>query len=1270
MTGPLRNGLTSIRILINTACNDMGKRSRPQKSDSIHSESAEAGTPDSSPQPPRVHRQEAPPRPDLPKSRSENARPMPAPSQEVSETREPVASNSTREHGGRRRGRFLRRLSMAAASVGALLAFAPALVSLQPVRDYALSRATSGAPVRVNLQDISLAWWNPVRVSGIEIVDDQAQVLARVQEIRSERTLGQLIMDWTRLGTWTVEGAEVDVALRPDGSNWEDLLAKWPVSSDSGSPVQPTGQITILHGVVRMYRQGDPTTAKIQTVEADVVLTGDLTKGIELKAITREAGSRDTSGSSGTMAVETRVIPASNTEEATRTDVKVTWETFPIHTLQPLAYRFGHDLQLAGDANGSLATQIDLGSSTRVQPLDVTLQIQQFAAQSPLWQNEPIASRSADLAMQLSLIDTQLQITKGHLRTDWADIQCQGTVLTDQLTNVLDGSLAAFGQDVVTQGRVNLASLAQQLPRTLALREGLEWRSGDLEWSVQQAAAEQGTKWQGRIAASNLAAEHSGQLMKWTDPLSAQFVVAQVGDDWSVEDARLESSFVTARGQGRRQDGQIQFRADLARLSQELGQFVEFGEQTLAGRLTSDVQWSTEDETGWKATARVSAEQFQWRDGAQVLWQEQKLLANASAFATIVGGKIEEVRSGSVQLQADADRLDATLQSPVRVTDWQSDLWPIEAKIGGGLANWQNRLRPFVDTAGWETAGDLTAQATLRVSPAVLELDQSQLQIRNLQVTDGERRWQEPAIQAQAKARVDLARQRFDCQRLTLASTSLSMRADQVTWPPTEGQQQAVVQFRGDMARLWQHAMPLATSRPQGQLSGKLQLNPTATDVQVSGTTNVQGFQWETWTPSRQPGVPPQTVVLWQEPAIDVRVNGSWQAADQTLRLQQFQLQSQAATVNVEGQISQWDGPMMSDLRGTTSVDLEQLSARLRPLYGDQIRLTGSVDRPFFTRGPLVAAATESMRTDTRMVSQGTEKSVSWVSPALEAKAGLGWQTAHAFGFDLGAAAVDATLAKQTVQIEPMDLEVSGGKLHLAPQIRMQDPPTLTLPAGRVIEQVRITPAMCQSWLKYMAPLVADATAAEGQFSADVRQASVPLLDPTRAELDALVSIHTARIGPGPIAQEILSVVQQARMVLDPQRGASRFLAKDAAWVSFPEQQVSCRMNEGRVYHQNLTMMIGETTVRTEGWVGLDQQISLVAEIPVQDDWVADRRWLEGLRGQSLRIPIQGTMQRPQLDRSILQQLGGQAVRGAAEGLLKDEVQKQLNKFLPELLPQ
>jgi hypothetical protein len=160
------------------------------------------------------------------------------------------------------------------------------------------------------------------------------------------------------------------------------------------------------------------------------------------------------------------------------------------------------------------------------------------------------------------------------------------------------------------------------------------------------------------------------------------------------------------------------------------------------------------------------------------------------------------------------------------------------------------------------------------------------------------------------------------------------------------------------------------------------------------------------------------------------------------------------------------------------------------------------------------------------------------------------------------------------------------------------------------------------------------------------------------------MTIHQAHIGPGPLARELLSLAQTINTLVDPGRGGERLPDANTRWIELPEQAVSFRVENGQVAHQNLTMQIGDVTIRTRGWVGFDQRLGLVADVPVLDRWVANKPYLAGLRGQTLSIPVHGTLQQPALDQRALESLAQQAARGAAQGILQQEVQRQLERLL------
>jgi hypothetical protein len=260
---------------------------------------------------------------------------------------------------------------------------------------------------------------------------------------------------------------------------------------------------------------------------------------------------------------------------------------------------------------------------------------------------------------------------------------------------------------------------------------------------------------------------------------------------------------------------------------------------------------------------------------------------------------------------------------------------------------------------------------------------------------------------------------------------------------------------------------------------------------------------------------------------------------------------------------------------------------------------------------------------------------------------------------------MQAQLARGTVSFSPLSVPIQQGRLTLAPHIDLNGQPlVMTLERGRVLENVVFTPEICHDWLKYVAPLLADATRAEGTFSLDLAGAQVPLTNPAATNTSGVLSIQAAQVGPGPLAAQLLAVAQQVQAVLERKLPVGDLSGASDSWLRIEQQHVDFQMADGRVHHRGLEFKVRDVTIRTHGWVALDETMSLVAEIPVLDRWTQSERALAGLSGQVLAIPIQGTLSRPQLDTRALAQLSGQVVRGTAERLLQDELQKQLQRLL------
>jgi hypothetical protein len=192
-----------------------------------------------------------------------------------------------------------------------------------------------------------------------------------------------------------------------------------------------------------------------------------------------------------------------------------------------------------------------------------------------------------------------------------------------------------------------------------------------------------------------------------------------------------------------------------------------------------------------------------------------------------------------------------------------------------------------------------------------------------------------------------------------------------------------------------------------------------------------------------------------------------------------------------------------------------------------------------------------------------------------------------------------------------------------------------------------------------MAPLMADATRAEGVVSIDLQEMRMPLLNPGNLNAAGTIEVHQLKVGPGPLTRQLFAVVNQMRALLKP--GSSGH--DQTVWLQIKPQQVPIVVQQGRVQHQGLEWQFKDTSVYTRGSVGFDQSLDLIAEFPIQADWLGDRKELLHLTGKKISIPISGTLARPRIDPRIVSQLPGKLFQDAAIGSLNEKLNEGVGKL-------
>jgi translocation and assembly module TamB len=508
---------------------------------------------------------------------------------------------------------------------------------------------------------------------------------------------------------------------------------------------------------------------------------------------------------------------------------------------------------------------------------------------------------------------------------------------------------------------------------------------------------------------------------------------------------------------------------------------------------------------------------------------------------------------------------------------------------------------------------------------------------------------------------------RFDSSNLAnLQVDNLLVRADSFAVQAQDqatgvgGARKGQAAFRVDPSRMIAsiQSEPTASSSPLLKITGDV-------TGQMDWTIDPTDIKWHLVTQARelraiQPTIPPRNPnqlvstgtqansesVLWQEPQAVVTVDGSYRFSDGNLQLPQVLMQTEWLAYGGATQVTHQGQTTMVQSQGSLTYDAARAAERLRPYTGGTFAATGQKTQPL---------------------------EVTWVSApghewteALSAKSSIGWDSANVVGIDIGGAEIPLVVENGRFASKA-EFPVSQGVLrwNLDGDL-VSEPMVIRQTQQRVIENVAITRQMCQGWLKYVTPLLADVTSVQGNLTLDIDRAEIYPTESFRQTVEGRLHVHGANVGPGPIADQILMLVTQIRN-LRRGAGATDGGGQPTSWLQLPEQDIAFAVDRGRVMHRDMKIQAGDVVLTTSGAVGLDGSLELVAGVPILKEWVDKTPAMQPLAGQMVQIPIRGTVSRPQLDSSGMIQLGQQLATSALAGAAQKQIDRGLNKLLGPL---
>jgi hypothetical protein len=1119
-------------------------------------------------------------------------------------------------------------------AVGVVLA--PEILSRTPLLGQLIAWGTEGMRGRVALGSASLSWFSPPSLAAVQVVDDKGRPVLTADAVTGDRSLWQLATAPQNLGRFVITRPDIHIAMLADGTtNLEQILASLVKKKDAAEPASSKSTafdvaVEIAEGTLHVHDEPTQQVWTIEHINAVVVLPSDASSPL----VADVQGVLNTPQGPRRLATQCQLKNApSGSTTMPQGDAALTVEALPLELIGSLGRRFLPGLSLAGVAQGDLRAKFDLAAARPSGDVSGRLTVANLAVGGPVLKGDEVRLAQVDVPLHVRIDGPTVQIDQLTAECELASVSVSGTLDDFHRLTAVDGVAAlaavAAGCDGRATAKLDLARIAQAVPHVLRLHDDLEVTGGNVTFAAVTGGQVGAKRQQLELAVEGLTARRDNTLIAWPEALRAAATMADAEGGPALEQVQCTSDFLVVQGKNTPQAFQLNAQYDLAKLGERLAQFVDLGGTQLRGNGTAEGTWQRGLGGRFQVDGRATISDFALAAPGASPWTERQLVLALDAAGALNGTAVTSLDRAEAGLQSDADELSIRLIEPVADARKADAAWPLAIAGKGELASWLARVRPFAGLPSSMMAdGRAALSGTVKLRlPADIEVVQSELVAQPFRLAAYGLVIDEPNLDLKAAGRFRSTE--AVVTEATLVASSVQSQVRQLLWRGGANgttEMSGDASLRADVARLWTMLGQAPTAPQAGglQLSGMLE---GTAHLELAGqTTNVAVNAVVNNFAAAQAGG-----AAWQEPQVKLVGTAAYDPAHDAISFDRLEITAAALRMLVAGKIAELSTSRIVDCRGEVEYDLARLTPVAQSYLGTSVGLDGRKTQRFELAGPTADPARPGITTYEQ----------------LNGAAGLGWDRAYLYGFQLGAANLDARLNQGLLRVNPTEIAVNTGKVRLAPSLRLgPGPMELAADPGMLVDHVSITPEIANERLKYVLPIMSGVAQASGQFSVALDELRMPLDNPNAGTMAGKVTVHSIDIGPSHFLQELAPVLRQP-LTASLKR----------------ESVIDFKMMNGRIYHQNLEFVFPEITVKTNGSVGLDQTLQLTAELTLPAK-LLNLATGNNVSYQVISMPIGGTLQKPAIDSHTLGNLMKQTIENAAQNAVQQGLEKGLNRLL------
>ncbi len=1135
-----------------------------------------------------------------------------------------------------------------------VILFLPALLSSDFVLHKILDRINSRPGMTLGIKDFNIGWRQGLRCDGIVYSDSARGLRVTVDRVQGDRGLLALLAAPKKLGAVRVMRPELDLLQAP-----EEVLGKSPATTKSSVDnkslsasrkraaeedvaVRSTPfwedfavRVVIEDGRVIVHNKKNVHNQKgLQDVpDGKIALTSSLADGTIQYKLQWQGGAQGELFADGYINLPAR---QQNILDTLVAGMRLTLKQFQLAPILALAGRGGK----VPVGKGILDGEVTL-TGAGIDKLDVRGNI-----------------TATDLELSGGALGAD------HPRFDRLSLQIDGGkkdrsnwFLTkfsfDGDPGRIEGSghYAAKNSAAQLKGSLQLPFFFSQFPHLFKLQKNALIKSGELIFDA--GLTQEGKEQQIHLDAT--AEQVAGVLNKrpfsWGRAATVSLVASRSAADVIVDNLELTTSFARLKGKGRAADFSLDGSVDLAKADQQIGSLFS-------------LPWSGVGRVAIQAGSKLTGTDlyqmnFKAQSAKLSLAQRGKNILPASPL--MINGKV----------LAPAGWLHKKGQADIAV---DGSLWPgtfsvsatgVTRKASGLFAGYDlstdlklERLSRLLHNLGslpatTNLSGRLRATAAGHLAGKTIALRELDASIKSLVVTRGTTSFREDNLLLQTKKPVPLSKAPITVHKLQVAAT-LGKWQDQggAAFSSFDMEKQRIVVhdvlLRSSLANLDIHALHVANLRQalkswQADLSGRIDLArlnallPAGSSAEKGIKASGQGTfvlkadqQKSPYPVSLDFSIPKFRLVhagktIFSDQKVNAVFRSSGLLSGPNPVINTLQMNTPPLSLQAKGKMLRAEETTIA-LKGKQTVDFAAVGKLIKTYTGLALDMRGRRQQDFDIQTPLGA----------KVLAGGRFSSSLWMEKFSYT------------GIEAGPLTVPVSLAGGNLKAAVQGV-LNDGRINFDTTYHLTaKPANITMPAAsRILTDVRIDRPLADGVLAKIHPLFGILARPSGSVSGIMDNFYWPMAKAARdkARFSVVFDVSKVALDSRGVLQEVLRLLGVADQTL-----------------TLKESEITCTGQKGRIGCTPVRVLVADSEMTISGSVGMDQSLDYLLEIPITEKLIG-REGARILEGTTIKVPIRGTLKKPDFNRNMitdaLSDLAGQAAKKA----IKDQVKK----LVPEL---